>query len=61
MKTNFGTPLTKKEMKKIQGGKYPGCAAYGQAGVAYQYGCCTGLYACGGPNGLLCINVADCT
>ena len=48
-------------MKKIQGGKYPGCAAYGQAGVAYQYGCCTGLYACGGPTGLLCINVADCT
>lgn len=61
MKSNLGKPLSKKEMKAVQGGKYPGCAAYGQAGVAYQYGCCAGLLACGGPKGLICLNASDCT
>jgi|CryBogDrversion2_7_1035282.scaffolds.fasta_scaffold42199_1 lactobin A/cerein 7B family class IIb bacteriocin len=60
MKANFGKPLTKKEMKNIQGGKYPGCAMVGQAGVAYANGCCTGLIACGGPTGLLCEPAAQC-
>ena len=58
---NFGKPLSKSEMKKIQGGKYPGCAQVGQAGIAYQYGCCTGLLPCGGTNGTLCEPAADCS
>ncbi len=61
MKSNFGKQLSKKEMKNIQGGKYPGCAAYDQPGVAYSQGCCPGLMACGGPKGLLCLTIAECS
>ncbi|WP_428331749.1 class IIb bacteriocin, lactobin A/cerein 7B family [Mucilaginibacter sp.] len=48
MSTNFGKPLTKKEMKEIQGGKLPGCGSLGQNGVSYSQGCCTGLSQCPG-------------
>ncbi|WP_428328789.1 hypothetical protein [Mucilaginibacter sp.] len=46
MKANLGSPLTKQEMKSIQGGKLPGCAGEGQKAVAYTNSCCTGLYIC---------------
>ena len=40
MKTELGKPLTKKQMKEIQGGKFPGCAPAGKLGSAYVQGCC---------------------
>jgi len=46
MKSNLGKSLTKKEMKEVQGGKLPGCAAQGQNGNSYSLGCCTGLIKC---------------
>lgn len=46
MKTNFKKPLTRNEMKQINGGKLTGCAMQGQKAVAYMDGCCTGLIAC---------------
>jgi lactobin A/cerein 7B family class IIb bacteriocin len=61
MKANLGKPLTKKEMKEIQGGKLPGCAGVGQPGVAYAQGCCTGLLPCGGTTGLNCEPAAQCS
>jgi len=58
MNSNLGKQLSKKEMKAIQGGKYPGCAQHGQNGIAYQYGCCTGLYQCAATN--TCLNPGEC-
>jgi len=46
MKTNLGKPLTKQELKKIQGGKLPGCATIGENGIAYSQGCCVNLSEC---------------
>ncbi|MCR8561750.1 hypothetical protein KXD93_29105 [Mucilaginibacter sp. BJC16-A38] len=48
MNSNLGKPLSKSEMKAVQGGKFPGCAVQGQNGNAYSLGCCTGLAQCPG-------------
>jgi hypothetical protein len=46
MRSDLGKRLSKKEMREVQGGKLPGCAAQGQNGIAYSQGCCTGLILC---------------
>ena len=46
MKTNLGKPLSKSEMKAVQGGKIFGCAVDGQTGRIYQQGCCSGYSQC---------------
>ena len=45
MKLKLGKPLSKKEMKAIKGGRFPGCAGVGQSALAYTDGCCAGLHA----------------
>ena len=39
-------PLTRNEMRQVQGGKNPGFAPYMTVGVGYTNGCCAGLSAC---------------
>jgi len=52
----IGKKLSREEQREIAGGKYRGCAVWGQQGWAYAEGCCLGLVACGskgeciGPN-----------
>jgi bacteriocin-like protein len=58
MNYNLGKPLSKKEMKEVQGGKLPGCAMHGQNGVAYSQGCCTGLFQCASTK--TCLNPGEC-
>jgi len=43
----IGKQLSREEQREIAGGKYPGCAVWGQQGWAYAEGCCAGLMACG--------------
>jgi len=50
MKNSFGKPLSKKQMKEIKGGKFPGCASIGESSIAYVGGCCANLY----PSPILC-------
>lgn len=58
---NFGKSLSKAEMKRIQGGKLPGCATHGYNGNAYSQGCCTGLYQCATTNTCLAPGECVCT
>ncbi len=57
MKTILGKPLSKKEMKTVQGGIGIGCAIAGNKAKLWTLGCCPGLYTC--PVSTLCVVSSD--
>ncbi|WP_172337937.1 hypothetical protein [Mucilaginibacter sp. SG564] len=57
MKTNFGKPIKREEMKQIKGGIGIGCGIAGNSGKYWTEGCCHGLYTC--PVSTLCVTSPD--